>query len=385
MVGCDMDRLQCKTAGYSDNKQTSCNSASVLLCAAVMLTCLACRQTAVRPGQQEFAVEGPTGHYVVVVPGLSTEIPAAALEPLRGEVPSIELDTLKIDYRLEGDKVIATVYALNAPRGNPERYGDSNKHLLGVHSARLNQTFTLKELENFKYEPITYKVVTAKPPTPTHPRLTSKVPSIQIEIASEDRAFYKLVLRNVSEKDVIAYKIGGTSSESYNTAHPVIAAGSAIEREAAVGSPIYLAAAIFGDGTYQGDSEVACLLYAQQVGYEAQRKRLDASIDRIVSDSLDDAAKIAKIQAELMKLPKEPDAQMVQNLQRHFPGLAMELVREYLALGLDQAIREIWGSLYEFEHQNAVYPKPASHPPVAQWWRSQPAVRNIFSAGRPLR
>ncbi len=376
-----MGRLQCKTAGSSDYKQISRGS----LCAAVMLTCLACRQTAVKPGQQEFAVEGPPGHYVVVAPGLSTEIPAAALKPLRGEVPSTELDTLKIDYRLEGDKVIATVFALSAPRGNPDRYADSNKHLLGSHSARLNQTFTLKELENLRYEPIAYKIVTAKPPAPTHPRATSKVPSIKIEIAGEDRASYKLVLRNVSEKGVIAYAIGDNSSESHDAARPVIAAGSAIERNAVVGSPIYLAAAIFSDGTYQGDSEVACLLYARQVGYEAQRKRLDASISRIVSDSLEDSAKIAKIQTELMKLPKEPDAQMVRNMQREFPGLAMELVKEDLALGLDQTIQGIWGSLYELEHQNAVYPKPASHPPVAQWWRNQPPVRDIFSRRRPQR
>jgi len=163
----------------------------------------------------------------------------------------------------------------------------------------------------------------------------------------------------------------------------VIAAGSAlIERNAVVRSPIILAAAIFSDGTYEGDYEVAGLLYARQVGYEAQRKRLDASVDRIVSDEdLDDSAKIAKIQRELIKLPKEPDARMVRNMQRQFPGLGTEQVTKDLALGLDQTMRGIWGSLYELQHQNAVYPKPASHPPVAQWWRNQPAVRDIFYEG----
>ena len=385
-----MGRLQRKTAAHSDFRQMSRSFVSALICMAVMLACLACKETAVKPGQQEFAVEGPPDHYVVVAPGLSTEMPAAMLKPLRGRVPSAELDTLKIDYRLEGNKVIATVYALSAPRGNPDRYADSNKHLLGIHSSRLNQTFTLKELEKLSYEPITYKIVTAKPPAPTHPSLISKVPSIQIEIAGEDRANYNLVLRNVSEKAVIAFALGDNhsmgGSESYDATRPVIAAGSAIERNVVVRSPIILAAAIFSDRTYEGDSEVAGLLYARQVGYEAQRKQLDARVDRIVSDEdLDDSVKIAKIQTELMKLPKQPDERMVRNMQRQFPGLATELVIKDLALGLDQTTRGIWGSLYELQHQNAVYPKPASHPPVAQWWRNQPAVQGIFYDGQPQR
>jgi hypothetical protein len=114
--------------------------------------------------------------------------------------------------------------------------------------------------------------------------------------------------------------------------------------------------------------------------------RLDASVDRIVGDeALDDSSKIAKIQTELMKLPKEPDAQMVRNMRREFPGLAEELVKKDLALGLDEAPRRIWDSLYELQHQNAVYPMPSGHPPVAQWWRNQPPVRDIFSSGRPQR
>lgn len=379
-----MRRLQSIAAEHSDYYQVSFSYASALLCTAVMLAYLGCRPTAVKPGEQDLAVEGPPGHFVVVTPGLSAKIPAAALKPSRGEVPSAELDTLKIDYRLDGDKVIATVYAISTPRRDPDRYADSNKHLLGIHSARLSQTFTLKELEKFGYEPITYKIVTARPPAPTHPRLISRVPAIQIEIAGEDRANYKLVLRNVSDKDVIAYHIGDAGSESYDADHPVIAAGSAIERIAAVGSPIYLGAAIFSDGSYQGDSDAASLLYARQVGYAAQRKRLDARVNRIVSDNLDDAVKIAKIQSELMKLPKIPDAQMVGHMRRQFPNMAAELVEHNLARGLNEATRLIWSDLYELEHQNAVYPKPTKHPPVAQWWRNQPAVRDIFSVFCPL-
>jgi hypothetical protein len=120
--------------------------------------------------------------------------------------------------------------------------------------------------------------------------------------------------------------------------------------------------------------------------FQVLRARLDTSADRIVGDeALDDSSKIAKILKELMKLPKDPDAQMVRNMQREFPGLTTELLKKDLTLGLDEAARQIWGSLYELQHQNAVYPKPSGHPPVAQWWRNQPAVRDIFYMAPPQR
>jgi hypothetical protein len=67
---------------------------------------------------------------------------------MRGQTPSRELDTLQINFQVHGDRVTATAHALTAARDNPERYSDANKHKLGVHSARLNQTITLNELEH---------------------------------------------------------------------------------------------------------------------------------------------------------------------------------------------------------------------------------------------
>ena len=319
-------------------------------------------------------MEGPPGRYVIVGRGSSLEIPASMLKPLAGRAQAaIQLDTLKVDFRTEGGKVVATGYALTAPQGDPRRYEDAHKHLLGVHSARLDQTLELKELEKMGYQSVTYRVVTAKPPVPTHPTLISKARSIELELASGDRAKYKVVMRNVSDRDVMGYAFGGsqnmTSSTSVDASRPLIKARAVHEAAMPVGSPIILAAALFADGTHEGDREAAARMYAQWMGHETQRRRADPAIQAILEDKTqDDDAKIARIRSELTKLPKKPDARMLDAMRAAFPGVPSTTMERDLAQGLDAGIHNIWGSLYSFEHQSGVYPPPKSRRPLKEWW-----------------
>ena len=85
----------------------------VFFCVGAALACAACQRTSHKATPAELAVEGPPGQLVIARTGTSTEYPASILKPLPGSASSFfHLDTLKIDYRTEGNKVIATVYAL---------------------------------------------------------------------------------------------------------------------------------------------------------------------------------------------------------------------------------------------------------------------------------
>ena len=341
---------------------------STLLCLAAALVSVACRR-AVTPIPGQVAVEGPPGQFVTIATGVSVEFPAARLTPLKGRTPSLtHIDTIKMDYRIVGDKVIVTVYALTLPPGDPHRYDDSGKQLLAVHSARLDQTFELKEFEKIGYRPLSYKVVSAKPPAPTHPTLISEVPSMEIALKSEDRSSYTLLFRNLSDRDVVAYAYGN----NHGTVHwmPLIAARASHEQPmVSIESPIILQAALFSNGSHEGDAEVAATLYAYQAGNRTERSRADPMIRRIVADrALDDTAKIARIRTELLTLPKTPDAPMTRAMRTAFPGLPAATIKADLERGLDQGVRNIWSSLYSFEHQSGVYPPPPSHPPLARWW-----------------
>lgn len=355
----------------------------LLLCAAAVLAGPACGSRSGSAPVVGLAVEEPGGQYMVVTArGVSSnEIPAAALQRLsKAQTSSIRLDTLKVDFRREGDKVVATAYALTVPEGNPHRYEDPYKPLLGVHSARLGQAIQLTELAKLGYVPITYRVVSAKPPAGPRPVLVSDVPSIEIRVLDENRAGYKLALHNKSPKDVVAFAFvrdEGNNARTVNTTQsfglnrPLIPAGMTYVSECPSpwGSPTELAAALFADGSHGGDSEIAATLYATRLGSEIEVRRADPLIRRIIANRASaDSAKVAQIRSALSGLSTAPGGPALRLMRHSFPGLPPATLKKDLAQGLERGLRNLRSSLYEFEHQNAVYPPPKTHPPIERWW-----------------
>ncbi|MGH9403516.1 MAG: hypothetical protein ACRD2P_15580 [Terriglobia bacterium] len=355
----------------------------ILMCAAVALACSACGRRYEPVPAGGLAVKEPDGQYMVVTArGRSNEIPATALQRLSSaRTPSIRLDTLKVDFRSEGDKVIATVYALTVPHGNPHRYEDPYKPLLGVHSARLGQAIQLKELAKLGFVPITYKVTSARLPAGSQPTLVTKAPSIEIRLLDENREMCKVVLHNKSQKNVVAFALvrnegnGGRPKEmiaSFDPDRPLIPAGTTYAREFPPASSTILAAVLFADGSHEGDSGVAATLYATRLGGETEERRADPLIRRIIADrTLDHTAKISHIRSALSGLSTAPEGPTLRLMQKSFPGLPSATLRKELGRGLDQGVRNLWSSLYEFQHQNAVYPPPKTHPPIERWWPPQ--------------
>jgi hypothetical protein len=353
----------------------------LLICGAVALAGSACRRRYEPTPAGGLAVEESHGQYIVVTArgGSSNEIPATTLQRLpSARTPSIHLDTLKVDFRSEGDKVIATVYALTVPHGDPHRYEDPYKPLLGVHSARLGQTIQVNELAKLGYVPITYRVVSAKVPPGSQPALVSRAPSIEIRVLDENRAMYKLALHNRSPKDIVAFAFvrdDGNNTRTMNIAQsfdpnrPLIPAGTTYAREFPSVSPTVLTAALFADGSHEGNSDVAATLYAARLGRETEERRADPLIRRIIADrALDDTAKIAQIRSALSGLSTAPEGPTLRLMHESFPDLPSTTRKKELARGLEQGLRNLWSSLYEFEHQNAVYPPPKTHPPIERWW-----------------
>ena len=350
--------------------------------AAVVLAGSGCRRDNEPRPNSGLAVEEPDGHSMLVTAGggSSNEIPAASLQRLSSApTRSVHLDTLKVDFRSEGDKVIATIYALTLPHGDPHRYEDAYKPLLGVHSARLGQTIQVNELARLGYAPITYRIVSAKVPAGSAPALVSKAPSVEIHVVEENRAMYKLALHNGSQKDVVAVAFVRDSdnqnnrvmntSQSIDPHHPLIPAGTTYALEVPWGTPTVLAAVLFADGSHDGDSEIAATLYASLLGGETQKRRADPLIRRIIADhALDDAGKIGQIRSALSGLSTAPEGRTLRLMQDSFPDLPSGTLKKELARGLEQGKRNLWTSLYEFKHQNSVYPPPKMHPPIERWW-----------------
>ena len=365
-----------------------------LLC--IVFCCPACRRAATSPPAGGFAVEFPASPWsnrptytVVRQSGVTSEMPANFLHPLAGRSTPAPLDTLKLDYQIDRDKLIITVYALAEPHGNPLRYAAGHQRLLGTHSARLDQSIEFRELTKIGYQPFTVKIVTAKPPVAVRPTLLSKVPSIQIDLVDEDRMSYTLALRNVSSRGVVSYALGSGTGHRFresirSTDRPLIAPGAVYQErffpapsgrmtphglvEDPNSNAFVFAAALFSDGSHEGDPDLAAELAGRQLGYLTQRRRLEPIVHRVLEDSaLDDTARIARIRSALVKLSYTPDAALIRKMKLRFSDLSDAAAAKDLKEGLDFATQGMWGSLWRYEHGDDGASPRRPLPPLPEW------------------
>jgi hypothetical protein len=83
-----------------------------------------------------------------------------------------------------------------------------------------------------------------------------------------------------------------------------------------------LKAALFTDGSYEGDASAAATLAVRPIAAQFQGRRVHELIDNIVADSsLDDTSRLVRIRLELSKLSEEPDPTILEQIRLRFPGL----------------------------------------------------------------
>jgi hypothetical protein len=345
----------------------------------------------------------------MVVPGngwTGTEMSTDSLNPLPGTDPNKPPLALALQFAAKGDKVVATIYTV-PPASDPLRWSDGHKQLLGTHSARVNETMELTELKKIGYEPYSLKIVKAVPPDKARPTLTSKVPSIEISLddgddmesrmaAAGDGRSCAVVLRNVSSHGVLAYVLdeggdpqSGTawstgSRSSFGKAliapgavhRQIVSFGRSVETTSqsdanlpAQQQKLIVAAAIFNDGSHEGDDDVAAKLEGEQIGDLTVYRLVTPIIDRIVGDqAMNDEARMDRIKEEIYRLSTQPDQATVLALQSQFPSLPPDVLVKSLTRGIDSARNSIWSDLYGYMHNCCQYPPP-DHISLSAWWQ----------------
>jgi hypothetical protein len=202
-------------------------------------------------------------------------------------------------------------------------------------------------------------------------------------------------MHNLSSRGVVAYVLDGggdskgiaISREIYSTVdHPSITPRGDSQKElftfAQVGrmTPrITVVAAIFTDGSYEGDVDVAAKLKARQIGALTVDRLLKPAIDRVVQDqSMNDEARTARIKDEIFRVPSQPENAATHSLQSQFPDLPTQEAIADLTHGVNAAKNDIWGDLYGYMHKCCEYPPP-DHISLAKWWHGE---RNSVSLWR---
>jgi hypothetical protein len=303
------------------------------------------------------------------VPDIADDSYAAEISPPRridgGKRPEGEPPLTRIRLRIsyEGDavriKVIAVLDDSWPPDAPGPKYGPKEK-AVGSYLAREGETLRVEGLKGFGFEPLVLAVSEAKPEPempfmPAPARAFSRLKSIEVvsfttEGAEMERA--RLVLRNVSPKNIVGLEMGsdgGINMMQTFGPRPLIESGATYETETGSGrggrvtagggyepapqpEALVVGAAVFEDGSYEGDAKAAATMLARQKGRSAQFARvLKLLQDALGAEGLDTPGALARLKSRVggLRIDVEPSA--LDELVARFPEIPRDECRRYVA------------------------------------------------------
>lgn len=295
--------------------------------------------------------------------------------------PIGEPSGVQLVCKMEGDAVrvelsvfLGPFDRLDTPRsqkGVPEK-------ALAVYFAKLGEVVSLSDLSRVGIEPFEVKVVKAKPPVPTPAQVINKTNAIEVVSVEEvSRQRYHLSLKNLSAKNIIVLNLyvpsqGGQSGQTSQgtKAHPAIKAGGVYETDVHISRggrttpqgyipnpfeqpKIVIGTAVFDDGTFEGETEVASGIAAEQKGRKLQRARVVTLIQSFLdAPDQDTSVVIQKLIIQTSALDEEVDPAVVTELMTQYPSLSQqskELFVSEVKTGLHVGKQRFLSEIKEFE------------------------------------
>jgi len=315
-------------------------------------------------------------------------------------------------YRMQGTEVTVGVYLeldFAESRSRPRQEVTVGNFLL--HS---DQSITVSQLGQFGLQPVIVRLVTAKPPDATPPEIVNETSSLVVENVDQDRAEYKLSLRNTSELAAETVVVSVFDTQGRCKMHalsvwsgPAIPRGAtggfhlsfpiAGEDEGVVGAggnscsnapegsgestsgtdssraeipKIVIEAADFEDGSYEGNARKAAMLDAERLGRNIGRSRITALVkEQIMSTQPDGMAKLALVQAQVQALSNKVDPDALNSVLARFPAVpdsSKESVERDVRDGLLMEKGSFLSSLRLYRLE--VSQGQASDPSLQRWW-----------------
>jgi hypothetical protein len=160
---------------------------------------------------------------------------------------------------------------------------------------------------------------------------------IVVRIDREPSGFY-VRLRNASSKDLLGYSfsIGATQTNSQWSSTAVIAAGAS-ERIRIRNAPldpgtgqILIRAALFADGSYEGDAATAAALVIPGMAMDVERRRIAMTLEQLISASEPPA--LESVRKRVSDLRTQMDVVSVLEMAERFPPLDDDSIRSQFEL-----------------------------------------------------
>jgi hypothetical protein len=299
---------------------------------------------------------------------LSWEFSNWSFLPLPGfeskEHPPAQPSDLDIYFHLHGDVMDIEAKVKFAPRIEGDALGTEEHRLeveLGSYRGRVGDTISFDKLTELGFRPATIKIVSPERQQATSLPIVVHVPSITARVASQDHTGYKIVLHNLSAQGVTAFEIkdalsGGAETRSeLSGGRPVIAANENYEYELDCRDDVdtgtsdddreqgscafVLTAAVFADGSYEGDVDAAAMLEMNLLAGHSQVLRVHQALQAVLDDKdALESSRIARMRTAVSNLSYQPDPTIREQLRSKFPGVSdsvLAQIDENLRIDLD--------------------------------------------------
>lgn len=243
------------------------------------------------------------------------------------------------------------------------------------YQARENEEITVRELKAFGVTPFVIKAVRTSvngSDFPTSLNKTKSVAVVGIEPVVATTPRYKLMLHNLSEKNISALSINimgqgrlrKSSLPHGDYGEPLIKAREssylneslALNAEATAGgyepsSPpgqqIVIESLVFEDGTYEGELKPAASFLGFVIGRRIELRRILPLLDNALSNS--DPTSASTLRAQLSSLSYEPDETEVASLIAAFPALDKGELRGAVEVAIHGVRKELLDQLEHLE------------------------------------
>ena len=312
--------------------------------------------------------------------------PVPSWQPPAGFLP---VKAVNILSRLEGDAVRVSVSVFVGVKEFEK------EEPVATYMVREDEKVVTDALKKFGVEPFGIMVSRVSPISTNLPQVVNKTDSIavlNIEANGSTLPSYKLQLRNLSGKNVVAMGINVlvdgrermSAMPQGKEGQPLIAANSTHELNVSAAhnaqmtlhgyapdSPpnqeILIKSVVFGDGSYEGDAKIAAPFRAFTIGRKIQIEK----VVPLIKDALNELEQagpqaIEKFKTRLASLSNNVDVRIADRLREEFPSLDEQSKTE-LTTSIEVALSgvkfDLLKSLQEMERAN-------SQPPDANAFRA---------------
>ena len=277
--------------------------------------------------------------------------------------PSKEIVAIKMACKTVGLSVHVVASVLRGTIDKTDRFSLAklDAELFGTYVLHLDQTLSLDELQQFGIEPLRVSVVMATPSVQKQPRIVNNVPSLEVTRIEERQNAFDLFLTNSSMKPILGLDVsiprknGGSGLSLTGWQGPLISPGKehyvlVHKGPATMGtgqvptfdpelSEIVIVAALFADGSHEGDDRVAARIAALWQGIQIQSARLLGIVKRTLNLPVRfGAGALDEFRREVASVPESFDPSVLENLAGRYSSLG-ENLRRFLGFQLEAGLK----------------------------------------------